>query len=261
MRSTMKSSALLAVLALATAGFATPSAAQTLDEILDQHFAAIGGKEKLAAVQSAKLTGKQQFGPQEAPFSIQWKRPNKIRIEFSLQGLTGIQAYDGAAAWQVMPFLGKNDPEAVTGDDLKGMEEQADLIEGPMFNWKEKGNTVELVGKEPVEGTDAWRLKVTKKNGDVTHVWLDAESMLEIKSEGKRKRGDQEFEFESSLGDYKEVDGLIFAHSIEQKPIGAPAGATITVEKIELGIAIDDAIFAMPAPKAEAKPEEKPAGN
>lgn len=257
MRSTMKSSALLAVLALATAGFAAPASAQTLDEILDQHWAAIGGKEKIAAVQSAKLSGKQQFGPQEAPFSIQWKRPNKIRIEFSLQGLTGIQAYDGAAAWQVMPFLGKNDPEAVTGDDLKGMEEQADLIEGPMFNYKEKGNTVELLGKEAVEGTDAWKLKVTKKNGDATTVWLDAESMLEIKSEGKRKRGDQEFEFESSLGDYKEVDGLIFAHSIEQKPKGAPSGATITVEKIELGIAIDDAIFAMP----EKKAEPAPAGN
>lgn len=257
----MRSSALLAVLALV----AGPMAAQTVDEILDQHFAALGGKEKIAAVQSAKLSGKQQFGPQEAPFSIQWKRPNKIRIEFSLQGLTGIQAYDGTTAWQVMPFLGKVDPEAVTGDDLKGMEEQADLIEGPMFNYKEKGNTVELLGKEPIEGTDAWKLKVTKKNGDVTTVWLDAESMLEIKSEGKRKRGDQEFEFESSLGDYKEVEGLIFAHSIEQKPKGAPAGATITVEKVELGVAIDDAIFAMPAPKPEvksdAKAEEKPAGN
>jgi outer membrane lipoprotein-sorting protein len=252
--------ALLAVLTLGVAGTGRPLAAQTVDEILDQHFAAVGGKEKIAAVQSARLSGKQQFGPQEAPFSIQWKRPNKIRIEFTLQGLTGIQAYDGAGAWQVMPFLGKNDPEAVTGDDLKGMEEQADLIEGPMFNWKEKGNTVELIGKEPIEGTDAWKLKVTKKNGDLTYVWLDAESMLQIKSEGKRKRGDQELEFESSLGDYKEVDGLLFPHSIEQRPKGAPQGATITVEKVELGVAIDDAIFVMP-PKPEAKPEEKPAGN
>lgn len=251
-----KIAASLGALALATVVVSAASA-QTVDEILDQHFAAVGGKEKMAAIQSAKLSGKQQFGPQEAPFSIQWKRPNKIRIEFSLQGLTGIQAYDGVGAWQVMPFLGKNDPEAVTGDDLKGMEEQADLIEGSMFNYKEKGNTVELMGKDPVEGTDAWKVKVTKKNGDVTYHWFEAESMLEIKSEGKRKRNDQEFEFESSLGDYKEVGGLLFAHSIEQKPKGAPSGATITVEKIELDVAIDDAIFAMPAkPEAAA-----PAGN
>jgi len=257
----IRTTAFAAALALAALGtLASPLAAETVDEILDKHFAAIGGKDKIAAVQTAKLTGKQQFGPQEAPFSIQWKRPNKIRIEFTLQGLVGVQAYDGTAAWQVMPFLGKNDPEAVTGDDLASMEEQADLIEGPMFNWKEKGNTVELIGKEAVEGTDAWKLKVTKKNGDLTYVWLDAESMLEIKNEGKRKRGDQEFEFESSLGDYKEVDGLLFAHSIEQKPKGAPQGATITVDKIELGVAVDDTAFAMPA-KTEPKPADKPSGN
>lgn len=252
-----KRNALAAVLALTLVGAAAPLAAQTLDEILDQHFAATGGKDKIAAVQSAKITGKQQFGPQEAPFTIYWKRPNHLRMEFTLQGLTGIQAYDGAAAWQVMPFLGKNDPEGMTGDDLESMKEQADLLEGPMFNYKEKGYTVELLGKEPVEGTDAWKIRVTKPNGDLTYVYLDAESMLEIKSEGKRKRGDQEIEFESSLGDYKEVDGLVFAHSIEQKPKGAPSGAMITIEKIELGVAIDDAVFAMPAKKAE----EKPVGN
>jgi outer membrane lipoprotein-sorting protein len=241
-------------LAAALAFSAAAASAQTLDEILDQHFAAQGGRDKIAAVQSAKVTGKQQFGPQEAPFVIYWKRPNKLRMEFTLQGMTGIQAYDGAGAWQVMPFLGKTEPEGMTGDDLDGMKEQADLIEGPMFNWKEKGNTVELVGKEPVEGTDAWKLKVTKENGDLTYVWLDAESMLQIKSEGKRKRNDQEIEFESSLGDYKEVGGLVFAHSIEQKPKGAPQGATITIDSIELGATIDDAIFAMPAKPAEAKP-------
>jgi outer membrane lipoprotein-sorting protein len=248
-----RSSALVAALAIAAA----PLAAQTLDEVLDQHFAALGGRETIAAVQSAKLTGKQRFGPQEAPFTIYWKRPNKIRIEFTMQGLTGIQAYDGATGWQVMPFLGKNDPEAVTGDDLKGMEEQADLVEGPLFDWKAKGHTVELLGKESAEGTDSYKLKVTKKNGDVTYVFLDAESMLEIRSEGKRKRNDQEFEFESSVGDYKEVGGLVFAHAVEQKPKGAPQGATFTIESVELGAAIDDALFAMP----EKKAEEKPAGN
>jgi hypothetical protein len=153
-----------------------------------------------------------------------------------------------------MPFLGKNDPEAMTGDDLKDIIEQADLIEGPLFNWKDKGNTVELLGKEAVEGTDAWKLKLTQKNGDVSTIYLDADAYLQIKSEGKRKRGEQEIEFESSYGDYKEVGGLMFAHSVESKPKGAPQGATITVESVELNVDIPDSDFAMPAPKAEAKP-------
>jgi len=243
----------IAVLALAAA----PAPAQTLDEILDQHFAALGGKDKLAAVQSVKISLRQQAGGQEFPITIFWKRPNKMRMDVNVQGMIGSQAYDGSGAWQVMPFMGKTEPEAMTGDDLKGMEEQADLIEGPLYNWKEKGNTVELMGKEAVEGTDAWKLKVTKQNGDLTYIWLDAESLLQIRSEGKRKRGDQEIEFESSVGDYKEVGGLVFAHSIEQRAKGAPQGTTFTVDTIELGATIDDAIFAMP----EKKAEEKPAGN
>jgi len=230
---------------------ASPLAAQTVDEILDKHFAALGGKDKIAAVQSAKIHAKQVFGPQEVPATISWKRPSKIRMEFTLQGLTGVQAYDGTNAWMVMPFLGKNDPEAMTGDDLKDIIDQADMIEGPLFNYKEKGNTVELLGKEAIEGTDAWKLKLTQKNGDVSTIWLDADAYLQIKSEGKRKRGDQEMEFEQSYGDYKEVGGILFAHSIESKPKGAPQGATITLESIELGVDLPDSLFVMP-PKPEA---------
>ncbi len=245
------------LLPLALLLLTAPLSAQTLDEILDRHFAALGGRDKLAAVQSVRLTGKQQAGAQELPLTLSWKRPNKIRVEFVLQGMTGVQAYDGAIGWSVMPFLGKTDPEAMSGDDLKDAEEQADLIEGPLFNWKEKGHTVELVGKESIEGTEAWKLKLTTKAGDVSLLYLDAEAMLQIKTEGKRKRGDQEIEFEAAYGDYKEVGGLLFAHSIEQKPKGAPQGATIVVDKIELNADLPDSLFVMP----EKKADEKPAGS
>ncbi|HLF56300.1 MAG TPA: outer membrane lipoprotein-sorting protein [Thermoanaerobaculia bacterium] len=237
----------LAVLALVAA----PAAAETLDEVLAQHFAALGGKDKLAAVQSAKLVAKQVFGPQEVPVTIQWKRPDKVRLEFTVQGMTGIQAYDGTTAWMVMPFLGKNDPEEMTGDDLKDIIEQADMIDGPLFDWQAKGHTVELLGEDTIEGTPAWKLRLTRKNGDVSTVWFDKDAYVQIKSEGKRKRGDQEIELETSFGDYKEVGGLYFPHSIESKPKGAPQGATITVESIELDAELDDALFAMP-PKPAA---------
>jgi len=237
----------LAVLALVTA----PLAAETLDDVLAKHWEALGGKDKIAAVSSAKMVAKQVFGPQEVPATITWKRPDKVRMEFTLQGMTGIQAYDGATAWMVMPFLGKNDPEEMTGDDLKDIIEQADLIEGPLYNWKEKGHTVEFLGEDTIEGTPAWKLKLTRKNGDESTIWLDKDAYIEIKSEGKRKRGDQEMELETTFGDYKEVDGLLFPFSIESKPKGAPQGATITVESIELNPTLDDGSFAMPAKKAE----------
>lgn len=228
---------------------AIPVSAESLDEILDQHFAAIGGKDKLTAIQSMKMSGRQQMGPQEAPFTIYWKRPDKVRMEFTLQGMTGVQAYDGSSAWMVMPFMGKNDPEAMTGDDLKSMQNQADMVEGPLLNWKDKGHEVELIGKENVEGTDAWKVKLTRGNGDVSYAYFESESMLQIKSEARVKRGDQEIEVEGSMGDYKEVDGILLPHSIEQKPKGAPAGSMITVDSVELNVEVDDSIFAMPEKK------------
>ena len=90
----------------------------------------------------------------------------------------------------------------------------------------DSGTLVELVGKEKVEGSDAYKLKVTKKDGDVEYYFLDAESHLPIRVEARRTIRGTEIEGESTIGDYKEVDGLIFAHSIEQKPKGAPAGAS-----------------------------------
>lgn len=236
----------LAVLMLLTA----PLSAQTLDEVLAHHWEALGGKDKIAAVQSVRITAKQVFGPQEVPATILWQRPNKVRMEFTMQGLTGIQAYDGKTAWMVMPFLGKNDPEEMTGDELKDIIQQADMVEGPLFNWKEKGNKVEFLGEDTIEGTPAWKLKLTLKSGDVSTVWLDKDAYVQIKSESKRKRGEQEIEVETSYGDYKEVDGLIFPFSIESKAKGQPQGATITVQSIELNPKLDPAVFTMPEKKA-----------
>jgi len=248
----------LAVAIALVAASAAPAAAQTLDEVLAKHFEAQGGKERIAAVNSLKMTARQIAGPQTIPLTIYWKRPDKVRIEINYQGMVGIQAYDGKNAWMVMPFLGKNDPEAMTGDDLKEIIDQADLIEGPLFNWKEKGNTVELLGEESLEGTPAWKIKLVKKNGESSTIWLDKEAFLQIKSEGKRKRGDVEAEFETSLGDYKEVGGLLFPFSSESKPKGAPQGFGFALDKVELDVAVDDALFVMPA--KPAAPAAAPAG-
>lgn len=235
--------------------------AQTADEVIAKYLEARGGKEKIAAVQSARFTGRMQMGQGlEAPVILSWKRPSMVRMEFTMQGMTGIQAYDGTTGWMVMPFLGKKDPEKMSEDDTKDFSEMADFFEGDLLDYQKKGHTVELLGKEPIEGTDAWKLKVTKKNGDVSTVYLDADAYLEIKSEGKRKVRGQEIEVESTPGDYKEVEGLMFAHSYEQKQKGAPAGQVITIDKIELGAEIPASDFAMPppAPKPEEKAPPKP---
>ncbi len=227
--------------------FSAATLAQTLDEVLAKHYEARGGLEKITAVSSARITGTMSMGGgMEAPFIWQWKRPNKLRLEFTVQGVTGVQAYDGQTGWMIMPFLGSSDPEKMPGDQLADLREQADF-EGELVNWKAKGHQVELLGREKVEGTDAFKLKVVKSNGDVTFVYLDAEYFLEIKGEGKRTLRGQELEFESSIGDYKEVGGLMIPHSMSSRAKGAPVGQTVTFTKVELDVPLDDSLFAMPA--------------
>lgn len=232
--------------------------AQTADEIIAKNIEAKGGLEKMKAVQSIRMSGKMMMGGgMEAPVIMELARPNKLRMEFTFQGMTGIQAYDGTTGWSVMPFMGKKDPEPMSADDLKQVEDQAD-IDGMLVDYQKKGHQVEYLGKGEVEGTPVHKLKVTKKNGDVVTLFLDADSYLEIKAEGKTKVRGQEMEGETSFGDYKEVGGLIYAHSIQSKPKGAPAGAgmTITIEKVEVNPELGAERFAMPA-KAE-KPAEAP---
>jgi outer membrane lipoprotein-sorting protein len=203
-----------------------------------------------------RITGK-VVGPMgEIPLVLETARPHKMRQEFVVQGMTGIMAYDGSSGWSVMPFMGKKDPEPMSADDLKQAEEQAD-IDGPLVDYKEKGNQVEYLGKDEVEGTPVHKLKITKKNGDVQTLYLDADSYLEIKAEGKTKMHGQEIEGETTFGDYKEVGGLIIAHSIQSKMKGGQGpGQTITFEKIEINPDIPASRFDMPA--ATPKPAETP---
>ncbi|HZM70820.1 MAG TPA: hypothetical protein VFB95_10700 [Candidatus Cryosericum sp.] len=230
-----------------------PVAAQTVDEIIAKNIEARGGLEKMKSVQSIRLTGKMMMGPgMEAPMTLEIKRPKSLRMEFTFQGMTGVQAYDGKSGWSISPFGGKKDPEPMSPDDTKEAEEEAD-IDGPLVDYKGKGHTVELVGKEKLEGSDAYKLKVTLKGGTVRYQYIDADSFLEIRTEAKRTVRGNEMEFESTIGDYKEVGGLLIPHSIQSGAKGRPEKQNIVVEKVELNPKLDDARFKMPeAPKAAA---------
>jgi outer membrane lipoprotein-sorting protein len=230
--------------------------AQTVDEIIAKNIQARGGMDKIKAVQTVRSSGTMSMGGgMEAPASMVQKRPDMARLEFTIQGLTAVQAYDGKEAWQIMPFMGKKDPELMSADDKKDIEENAD-IDGPLVDYKSKGNKVELLGKDKVEGTDAYKLKATLKNGDVMTIYLDGDSFLEIKEETKRMVRGSEQEIETSIGDYKEVNGLMFPFAIENGVRGSQEKEKLTISKIELNIPVDNAIFKMPPPAAPAKPEE-----
>ncbi len=250
----MKSLALMATLAAVVAAPLAAQSGMTADELIAKNMEAKGGKDKLAALQGAKVTGKLNMGGAEAPFTLVWQAPDKVRMEITLQGMTLTRAYDGETAWMINPFMGKSEPEKMSPEEADEVKEQADF-RGPLFNPEARGYKVAYGGETEIEGTPAYELDVTRPNGGTTKIYLDKEYFLEFKMDDKRTIRGQEIESEAAIGDYKEVDGLMFAHSIDTHLVGAPEGQggfNMTIEKIELNPEISESEFAMP----EAKPEE-----
>jgi len=180
----------------------------------------------------------------ESPFQMISKRPNKLQISLDFQGAKVIQVYDGESAWMINPMMG-SDPMDISGAEADGLKETSD-VDGQLWNYKEKGHQLELEGTEEVDGAEAYVLKLTKKNGKIDHYYLDAESYMIVKLKNKTMMNGMETEGEGLFSNYKNVDGFMMAHTIEQKA-GGQTVMTITLEEVEANVAIDDSIFAKPA--------------
>src|SRR5712692_1823590 len=240
-----------ALLALASvAAISAPLGAQstpTADDIIARYTKTIGGADKIQAIRTlrriGKYTGDDGF---EAIVIEESSRPNKVREEFSIQGMTGINAYDGANGWKIDPFGGKKDPESLSEEEMRSIVEDSDFDE-PLINYRQKGNKVELVGMDQVEGSDVFKLKVTLASGDVRYYYLDTDYYVPIKIEMKRMIRGAEQEFEMSLGDYKAVAGWYLPYSIESRRRGSDDAQKITYGRIEANVPIDDGRFVKPA--------------
>jgi hypothetical protein len=224
---------------------APDSAPLTADQIVQKHVEALGGVVKLNAIQTLVVTGKASIlGQTEAPLTIQVKRPNSLRLEMTFQGRKIVQAFDGVTAWTINPAIGE-EPKQSSDEDTRAAQESSDFIGGNLVDYKSKGNAVELVDKEEIEGIAVYKLKITKKNGSVEFDYLDAGSFLPIKTEGKRMQLGQEILYESKIADYKPVEGVLMPFSLTQLVNGRLA-MEITVDKMDANVPIDEAVFKMP---------------
>jgi hypothetical protein len=164
-------------------------------------------------------------------------------MELSVEGMTGLQAFDGTRAWGIPP--GGSKPEALPEEMARDLESRAD-IEGPLLDHEAKGHALELVGRESVDGRDAWRLKLTYRTGEVEHVWLDAQSHLELRAEARRVVRGSAVELETRFSDYREAGGVLWPYRIESGPKGRAERQVITFSRIDVDPQLDDARFTMP---------------
>jgi outer membrane lipoprotein-sorting protein len=220
-------------------------AAQSADEVIARSFAAQGGIDKLKAISAVRMTGRMNGGPgMEAPIVIEMKRPKLMRAEISVQGTTIVQVFDGTKGWMLNPMSGRNTPEAMPADMAKVMDEQADM-DGPLMDYAAKGHSVELLGREGVNGADCFKLKLTQKDGTVTTFYIDATTFLTVKQESRRSIGGNEIDAETIVGDWRQVDGVMFPFSIDAGQKGGGMRQKMTIDKIDVNPALDDARFRM----------------
>ncbi len=189
---------------------------------------------------------------------MELKRPRKMRFELQFNGQTAVQVFDGAQGWKLRPFLGRRVVEPYTADEMKVASAQADL-DGPLVDYAAKGTRIELAGTEKVEDRNTYKIKLTMKNGEAVHVWIDAETFLESKIEGQPRRLDGTYHpVEVYFRDYRQVDGLQIPFVLETKVLPVAKTALglkdppvppekIVLEKVVVNPKLADALFAKPA--------------
>ena len=226
--------------------------APTLDELVTKNIEAKGGADALRALQSLKLTGKLivNEGQLQLGYAETKKRPNDVRSEATLQGMTAVEAYDGKEGWRISPFQGRKDPERMSADDVKELLEDAEM-DGPLVDWKEKGSTIEYVGREDVDGTDAYKIKITRKNGDINFVYLDPDHFLEIRILTQRVQQGALVETETDLGDYEKINGVFVPTSIESGGKGDSDKQKVIIDKTEGNVPVEDTTFQFPTTPAK----------
>jgi hypothetical protein len=253
-------------------------------DIVDKNVEARGGLRAWRAVQTMSFAGKmgaggnqratlplpvpggkpdQQVAPPrpanevELPFMMELQRPRKMRFELQFNGQTALQVFDGANGWKLRPFLNRREVEPYTTDEMKMASMQADL-DGPLVDYEAKGTQIELAGMEKVEGHDTYKLKLTMKNGQAIHVWIDAQTFLEAKIEGQPRRLDgTDHPVEIYFHDYRLVNGLRIPFVLETKvlPVGKTAlglkdppvpAEMIILDTVAVNPKLDASLFSKP---------------
>jgi outer membrane lipoprotein-sorting protein len=240
---------LLAVPLVLVADSTTAPVDLTAAQIVERNISARGGLQAWRTVKTMSMSGKLDAGGKQKvqlPFLLEMERNRKTRLELQFNGQTAVQVYDGANGWKLRPFLNRRDVEPYTPDELKAASMQAD-IDGPLVDYVAKGTKVQLEGIQSVEGHDAFNLKLTLKTGQVQHIWVDAQTFLDVKIEGTPRRLDGRFHpVATYLRDYRSVNGLMIPYVNETAVDGVKQTEKIILEKVIVNPKLEDSHFSKP---------------
>ncbi len=222
----------------------------SVDEIVAKNIAARGGIDAWRNIQTMIWIGhiESPNAPEpKLPFVLEMKRPGMSRFQIEVQNQTSVNVFDGTQGWKVRSSRdGQPQMQAFTAEDVRFAQEGPG-IDGQLIDYKSKGSTVTFDGDDNVEGRKAYRLRVTLSSGVTHHVWIDANSFLDIKYDREvRNAFGQSGMVSVYYRNYRAVDGLQIPFEIETTADAAKASDKMVFDRILLNSPLDDRIFARP---------------
>ncbi|MDP2054085.1 MAG: hypothetical protein Q8L75_10645 [Acidobacteriota bacterium] len=237
---------------VAVCGWALPASAQTVDEVIEKHLAAIGGRAALAKLQSRQMVGTMTLslpvggdvtGSIEALNAVPKKARTLIKLDLTALGAGPIQIdqrFDGTTGYLLDSMQGDR---PITGSQLASMKSA--VFPSPFLNYKERDASVELKGKEKVGEREAYLLVYTPKDGAVVRQYLDAESFLAVRMVTTVEvPGMGALDQTSDFSDQRDVDGVKVPFVI--KSSSAAQSFTISVTKVDHNVTVDEKLFVKP---------------
>lgn len=213
--------------------------AQTLDEVVDKHLSAMGGKDFLNSLKSIRMEMNLSVQGMDIPMVQTRVQHVGQRSDISVMGMDGFIIVTPEKGWNYMPFLNQAAPEAMSDEELKMGQDDLDLA-GLLTNHKENGATVALLGTESLEGKEAYKLSYTSKAGIKSVLFIDAGTGYMVRIVRNAMVNGQETEIAVDYSNFQKTpEGYVFPHSIS----GAFGQGNITLLKVDINKPVDEKIF------------------
>lgn len=210
--------------------------AQTADEIIQKHLTAIGGLDNWKKITSLKITGIINTNGSERTVTITTLKGKGWRMEISMNGMVNYRTLTTTEGWVYFPTRGQAKPEAMTTEDVKKSQDQLE-IGGPLVDYQAKGNKVTYLGKDDVEGTECYKLKVVNANGKEETIYIDASNYYNIRTVSKINSNGKEQEVTTNYGNFQQLpEGIVFAMS-------SGGNRPMEIKTIEINKPVDENIF------------------
>lgn len=216
--------------------------AQTADEIINKHIQAIGGLENWKKVSSVIQTGSMTVQGMNLDITMTVLNTKGSRQDINAMGMNNYVIVTPTEGWRFFPIQGQQAPEAMTADDVKESQDGLDA-QGALVDYKAKGHSIELLGKEDVDGTECFKLKLNHKGGKTDTYFIDPSTFYLVKSVSIMKANGQEAEVTTGYSNYQKLpEGIVVPMSMNV-PLAPGFNVDLTISKVEINKAVDEAIF------------------